>query len=194
MTLAPKVSVSLAIFATCTAAAIAIANVNGRLKGLDWAIIPLFVLAGVALLYAVITAFFKKSQDEESKPEIPVDDPLKQRTIRVANDLFTLLREQGPKPPNPLSGKGGEEEQRRVFNDYFAWVKALYFKYVAYHKDRVVQIDNELAAHGVFTKLYPREIDPPPDTQEVDVKKIAEALLLAASQMPDAGTEKGPSV
>ena len=58
---------------------------------------------------------------------------------------------------------------------------------MAYYKDRVVKIDYELAAIGIFTRLYSREIDPPQDTAEVDVKKIAEALLLAAHQIADTG-------
>jgi len=56
---------------------------------------------------------------------------------------------------------------------------------MAYYRDRVVKIDFELAANGFFTKLEPREINPPTTSNEVDVQKIAEALLLTASQIPD---------
>jgi hypothetical protein len=83
----------------------------------------------------------------------------------------------------------GEVEQRRIFNAYFDWKRQTYFKYMAQFKDRVTRIDRELAADGIFTKLERREIDPPETSQEVDVKKIAEALLLAASYMPDRQTK-----
>jgi hypothetical protein len=54
-TLAPKVSVALAIFTLACGAAITTANAAGKLKGLSWAILPLFVIAGAALAFAVIT-------------------------------------------------------------------------------------------------------------------------------------------
>jgi hypothetical protein len=105
--------------------------------------------------------------------------------MQLANELFAFLKTQGPEPPNPLSNKGTLDEQHRALDSYFDWKKDTYFKYMAYYKDRVVKIDYELAANGLFTGLYPREIDPPSTSQEVDVKKISEALLLTASRIPE---------
>jgi len=136
----------------------------------------LLVLAGIGV---ITLPRRKKSPQPEKEPP-----PLKQRTIELANELLAFLHKQGPKPANPLSSKGSEEEQRRVFNAYFDWIKETYFKYMAYYKDRVVKTDFELAAHGFFTRLEPREINPPPTSNEVDVQKIAEALLLTASKLP----------
>jgi hypothetical protein len=57
---------------------------------------------------------------------------------------------------------------------------------MAYFRNRVVQIDFELAASGILTKLNEREIDPPRPmggAGEVNVKPIAEALLIASKQV-----------
>jgi hypothetical protein len=109
---------------------------------------------------------------------------LEKRTKQLADDLFALLREQGPEPLNPLRFKGSQEEQRGVFNAYFDWKRNTFFKYMAHFRDRVVKIDYELAAAGTLTGLDYKEIDPPPSSQEVDVKKIAETLLLVGAQIP----------
>jgi hypothetical protein len=111
---------------------------------------------------------------------------LEKRTKNLAEELFALLREQGTEPLNPLRFKGNLEDQRRVFNTYFEWKKKTFFKYMAHFRDRVVKIDYELAAAGIMTGLEYKELDPPPNSQEVDVKRIAEALLLtAAHNSPD---------
>lgn len=115
----------------------------------------------------------------------PVSLPLKQRTINLANDLFALLQKHGPRPPHPLSGRGSEEEQRRVFDAYFKWEHRVYYVYMAYFRDRTVKIDYELAAEGFSTKLDEQDIDPPVTSHDMDIQKIAEALLLTASHMPD---------
>ena len=198
-TLAPKVSVSLAIFAACCAAAITIANVNDKLKGLNWAIIPLFVIAGIALLYAIGAAFFSRHLEQpkppppETKNEVPAQ-PLTERTSELAKELFAFLQKQGTKPPTPLSVKGSPEEQGRAFNAYFGWQGKVYRHYMAYYRDRVVQIDRELAAHDVFTKLDMQEIDPPETKGQVDVRKIAEVLLVGAHQLPCSKEQNGALV
>jgi len=136
------------------------------------------VIAGVLCFFAGISVLFLPSR----KPE----ELLKSRTLKLANELFDFLRKQGPEPPNPLSHRvGSEADQRQVFNAYFDWKKVTYFKYMAEFKDRVVKIDYELAAEGIFTKLERREIDPSETSQEVDLKKIAETLLLVGTQIPE---------
>jgi len=117
-------------------------------------------------------------------PKSLQSESVKERATKLAHELFTFEKQQGPEPPSPLSVKG-EEEQRLAFNAYFGWKKDTYFKYMARYRDHIVKTDYELAAEGVFTKLEPKEIDPPQMIGEVNVKKIAEALLLTASQMPD---------
>lgn len=134
------------------------------------------------------TDWRKDENDASHKPE-----SLRQRTLRLVDDLSAFLREQGPMPPHPLSGKGSEERQRRVFNAYFDWQKDTYYKYMAYYRDRVVQIDRELAAHQIFTKLTIQDIDPPEMNGHIDVKKIAEALVLAAHQLLADDTDKTAS-
>jgi type II secretory pathway pseudopilin PulG len=141
------------------------------------------VIIGILCIVAGIAVLVwpgKKHKDETASQKT-----LKERTVQLANELFAFLKKQGPEPPNPLSNKGTIDEQRRALDVYFDWKKETYFKYMAYYKDRVVKIDYELAANGLFTGLYPREIDPPSTSQEVDVKKIAEALLLTGSRMPE---------
>jgi hypothetical protein len=132
-----------------------------------------------------IEAVFKELWNQVGKINQSINDlrpkpepPLKQRTTQLANELFTLLNQQGPKPRNPLTVH--DTEHNAAFNAYFDWTKELYYKYMAYYKDRVVKIDFELAANGHFTKLEDRELHP---KGEVDVKKIAEALLLTANQL-----------
>jgi hypothetical protein len=54
---------------------------------------------------------------------------------------------------------------------------------MAHFRNRVIQIDDELAAREIVTKLDYSELDPYRDKCEVNVKKIAEALLLTANHM-----------
>jgi hypothetical protein len=150
------------------------------LRGLSGPNIALIVIASFGLITVIGSAIL-----HACRPQSEPSQALKARTQQLANDLFAFLQKQGPRPPSPLSSKGTQEEQRRAFDAYFEWTKSTYFKYMAHFKDRVVTIDFELAAENIFTKLEPREIDPPQTSQEVDVKKIAEALLLTASQMSD---------
>jgi hypothetical protein len=118
---------------------------------------------------------------------LPQQSPtVKQRTIQVANDLFQLLRKLGPEPAHALSDKSGTVAgQENTFNAYFEWHRKAYYEYMAHHKSAVIQIDSELAALNVFTKLDAEEIDPPKNQVRVNLKKIAEGLILTASYMPD---------
>ena len=137
-------------------------------------------------VYQILNPFIQRTQEAiHNLTSLPVEKPLKQRTTELAHELLELLKKQGPKPTNPLSAKVGCEEHGKVFDAYFDWEKNAYFKYMAYFRDRVVRTDYELAAEGIMTKLEPREIDPADTSREVDIKKIAEALLLTASHMPD---------
>jgi hypothetical protein len=118
-------------------------------KNLSPKFLIIVVLAAVFITLTAWAAIERRA--EKSKP-------LKQRTIDLANELFEFRLK--PKPSSPFSAKG-EEERRQAFDAYFDWVKDTYFKYMAYYRDRVVQIDFELAAHHYFTKLERRDIDPP---------------------------------
>jgi hypothetical protein len=120
-------------------------------------------------------------------PKPALEPTLKERTMQLANDLLAMLKEQGPEPPHALSSKGTEKEQRQTFDKYFDYQKSTFWKYMARFRDRVVKIDFELAALGIYTKFEEREIDPPRPmggAGEVRVRQIAEKLLLAASQLP----------
>jgi hypothetical protein len=68
---------------------------------------------------------------------------------------------------------------------YFDWQTHLYFNYMAYFKDRVVKLDYELAASRIITRLEDEEINPPRAKGQVDIKRIAETLLLEANRMSD---------
>jgi len=118
----------------------------------------------------------------------PAEPTLKQRTAQLADDLFALLKRQGPEPPHALSDRSGTiDGQKRTFNAYFDWQNRIYYQYMAFFRDRVVKLDYELAAAGVMTKLTRPEIDPvqmgPMENHDIDVKNIAETLLLTASHM-----------
>jgi hypothetical protein len=118
----------------------------------------------------------------------PIAEPtLKKRTTDLANELFALLKKEGPPPPNPLSQKGGIDEQKRAMKTYFDWQNSTYYQYMAFFRDRVIKTDYELAAVGINTKLTRPELDPLTkevmENHDVDIKKIAEALLLTANQM-----------
>jgi hypothetical protein len=124
----------------------------------------------------------KSIRDLTPKPE----PSLKERTVQLANELFALRSRLGPEPPHALSNRTGTEaEQRSTFSNFFDWHRDVYYNYMAYFRDRVVQVDYELASRRIFTKLNDKEIDPPPTTGEVDLKKIGETLLLAAQQIPE---------
>lgn len=111
----------------------------------------------------------------------PIEPTLKQRTIELANGLFELLRQQGPEPPDPLTERGTESQQRNL---YFDWKKTIYYKYMAHFRNRVLQVDYELAALHILTKLEDDELDPPKiKCDTLNVKKIAEALHLVGTQM-----------
>jgi hypothetical protein len=121
----------------------------------------------------------------KSKPE----PPLKERTTQLANDMFAMLKQQGAKPPHALSDKAGTVAgQTATFNAYFEWQNRVYYNYMAFFRDRVVKIDYELAAAGIMTKLTRPEIDciqaGVMENHNIDVKHIAETLLLTASRMP----------
>ena len=83
-------------------------------------------------------------------------------------------------------------------NAYFNWQSSTYYNYMAFFRDRVVNIDFELAAAGVMTKLTRPEIDPPShgsmENHEIDVKKIAETLLLTARTCRIKSPVTAPSV
>jgi hypothetical protein len=120
----------------------------------------------------------------------PILEPtLKERTTNLANELFALLKKEGPKPPNPLSQKGGIDEQNRAMETYFDWQNSTYYQYMAFFRDRVIKTDYELAAAGIHTKLTRPELDPLTEevmeNHDVDIKKIAEALLLTANLLSE---------
>lgn len=113
---------------------------------------------------------------------------LKQRTTQLANELFALLQKLGPEPPDPLSLPPSERntvaKQLLAQNAYSDWQRSAYYNYRAHFRNRVIQIDDELAASKIFIKLDDQEIDPPKNNGEIKLKKIAETLLLTAQQMP----------
>jgi len=125
-------------------------------------------------------------------PKSTQAQPLKQRTIDLSNDLFAFLKKQGPQPPEPFSLPASERntiaKQKQAMNGYFDWQGSTYYHYMAFFRDRVLQIDYELAAMGVQTKLTRPEIDPLTkevmENHKIDVQKIAETLLLTANQLP----------
>jgi hypothetical protein len=119
----------------------------------------------------------------EFSPKQTTEPTLKERALELANDLLTLLRKQGPEPAEPLSNKGTIVEQRQGFHAYFDWKRDTYFKYMAYFKNRVISLDYQLAASGIFTTLDDKEIDPPRTRGEVDLQKIAQSLILAANRL-----------
>lgn len=165
------------IVALCLGLVAVLVSRLNRLTPAHWLIVGLIVVAITLIVWSVF---------EKRKPLPPklAETSLKQRALDLANGLFEFLQKQEPEPPSPLSVKGSREEQRPAFNTYFGWHGRIYRYYMAYYRDRVVQIDRELAAHDVFTKLDMQEIDPPETKGEVELKKIAEALLLAAHQLP----------
>ena len=126
-------------------------------------------------------------------PKPMAESPLKQRTTELANDLFALLSKQGPQPPGlfslPLADRNTEAKQRQAMNAYFDWQRRTYYQYMAFFRDRVIRTDYELAAAGIQTKLTRPEFDPLTkevmESHDLDIKKIAEALLLTANQMSD---------
>lgn len=112
----------------------------------------------------------------------PKPEPnLEERTRQLSQDLFALLNRLGAEPPHALSDKSGTVAgQKQTFDAYFEWQKNAYYNYMAYFRNRVIQIDYELAASKIFTRLDDREIDPPKQNGEVNIRKIAETLLLTA--------------
>ena len=120
----------------------------------------------------------------------PKPEPtLKERTIQLANELFALLKQLGPEPPHALSDKSGTiAGQQKTFNAYFEWQRHAYYPYMAFFRDRVLRIDYELAAMDIQTGLNRPDIDPLTkevmENHDINIKKIAEALLLTAQQMP----------
>lgn len=130
-----------------------------------------------------LVELFRQLQQPATIAPAPSATPtLKQRTQQVAEELFRFLKEKGPEAPAP-SLKANDAEYRRMFDVYFDYVHKMYFGYMAHFREHVVRIDHELAEHGIMTGLTLREIDPPQDTREVNVRKIAESLLLAAAKM-----------
>lgn len=155
--------------------------IAAKMRGLSLPLLAIIVLLTVALTLVLWSVFERKAiTSKDASPPAS----LKERTLQLADELLEFLRKQGPQPPTPLSVKGNMEEQRHAFNAYFDWQKDTYFKYMAHYKDRVFKTDYELAAEKVFTKLEERDINPPNTSQEVGVRKTAEALLLAATQLP----------
>lgn len=126
-------------------------------------------------------------------PKQTAEPPLKQRTTELANDLFALLKAQGPQPPEPLSlpraDRNTVAKQMQSMHAYFDWQRRTYYQYMAFFRDRVIKTDYELAAAGIQTKLTRPELDPLTkevmENHDVDIKKIAEALLLTANHMSD---------
>src|ERR1700683_5514113 len=100
-TLAPKVSVALAIFAASCGAALQIANSTGRLQNFKWAIIPLFAIAGIALLYAV-WAIISARFNEDKSPPLPVTQHNQQHVIaspqQIVNIGLDIPRVHSPLP------------------------------------------------------------------------------------------------
>jgi hypothetical protein len=160
--------------------AVLLARLN-NLTPAYWCMLGLITVAVTLIAWSVL-----EKRNPLPLPALVTEPSLKQRVLGLANELFAFLQKQDPEPPNPLSVKGSQQEQRRVFNEYFAWKRNVYYNYMAHYRDRVVKIDYELAAVGIFTKLTEKEINPPQASQEVDIKTIAETLLLMAHQLPPA--------
>ena len=156
----------------------------GHIQGLSGPNITLIVLASFLVVTFIAAIILNLATGVTTNPQAP-ERSTRLRTIDLANELFERLKKHGPEPVNPLSVKGDEAAARRAFNAYFDWKKAVYFDYMAHFRDRVVKLDYELAAIKIFTGLDRREIDPPDDKREVDLKKIAEVLLLTATQMAE---------
>jgi hypothetical protein len=141
-------------------------------------------------IYTHVNGYHNQADIKFNKLFTPRTEPsLKQRTTQLANELFALLQKLGPQPPEPLSLPASEQnteaKQLRAQNAYLEWQKRAYYNYMAYFRDRVVRTDYELAAEGVMTKLDERELDPACNSGHVDIKKIAEVILLTAQHMPN---------
>ena len=147
------------------------------------------IALSVVQLWDWMQSHFVGVQQSNNLAAKPAEPTLKERTIQLANELFELLKKQGPEPPDPLSltlsQRGSEQKQERLLTAYFDWQRHLYFNYMAYFRDRVAKLDYELAAARIFTKLEDDEINPPRAKGQVDIKRIAETLLLEANRISD---------
>jgi hypothetical protein len=135
-------------------------------------------VAGHAQLVEMVNTRGRAEATESPKPTT-----LKQRTADLGNELFALVRKQGPQPADPLRERT-DAGQRQAMTDLFAWKHNTFYHYMAFFRDRAVQLDYELAANGIMVKLDRSELDPPASSKEVDVQKVAEAFVLVANQIP----------
>lgn len=118
---------------------------------------------------------------------------LRDKVLQLGHDLFSFLRETGPKPEvtiDPLESTSANLE--RIWDVRGPYVERIHHGYLGRFKDRTVTLFHELTEHGIRDpEIESWEIDPPQAVRAQTVRKIAEHLFLIAARMDLKNASKG---
>jgi hypothetical protein len=119
--------------------------------------------------------------------------PLRDKVIDLGQELFSFLREKGPKPePEIEKSKSIAENIENIMTMRGPYAEAIHYGYLHKFKQRTIDLFNELAEHGIHdTEIATWELDPPQAMRAITVRKIAEHLFLIAARMDIQAASKG---
>jgi len=133
------------------------------------------------------------AQQEVTTTFTPLEGRLRGKVIQLAHDLFAFLREKGPEPnPQPDASLGFEDRLREIMRATGPYIENVFYGYNHRFKQRVIDMFNELAEHGIrVPEVQEGDINPPHGQNSERIRKIAESLYLVAARMDAAEATKG---
>lgn len=113
------------------------------------------------------------------------DNGLRGKVLALGHDLFAFLREKGPRPTVQYKESMTLFEKiRAAMEANGPYVEAIHYGYQHRFRQRVVDLFDELAEHGISDpEIKSWDIDPPQIQNGDRIRKIAESLLLLATKM-----------
>lgn len=118
-------------------------------------------------------------------------EALKAKVLQLGNDLFAFLRDKGPVPHPKMSTDNAATKIVAAATDAkLSYIEAIHYGYQGRFRQRMIDLFNELAEHGIQDKeIRPWEITAPGVQNAETIRKLAEHLFYIAAQIEIAEQE-----
>jgi hypothetical protein len=131
-----------------------------------------------------------RSKGNGRHPSTPM--PLREKVLRLGQDLFAFLREAGPEPEDPANHyQSADDVWKRIREGRTPYENKVHHGYMSRFKDRVLSLYHELEAESIDPQIMEEDLDPRGMIEPKTVKKIAAHMFLTAANMDIKEASKG---
>ena len=149
----------------------------------------------IGMLVLCVLAIFEGGHQQVQAYKIrarELQNDLRQRVLKLGLDLFSFLREIGPKPQRIVDNRKTTEEKVAEYMEANGpYVEKIHYGYLKRFQSRASEVFMDLNAAHIQHGLKDWEISPPQAVHAETVKKIAEECLQIAARMEIQEESKG---